>query len=63
MTEIREEGLTPRKVPRKIKEKLLFANVITEEHLTKGKSNSLLYKQTKSVNNRKTVKTVMTLIQ
>jgi hypothetical protein len=31
MTEIREEGLTPRKVPRKIKENLLFANVITEE--------------------------------
>ena len=41
MTEIREEGLTPRKVPRKIKEKLLFANVITEELGIAWRSNGL----------------------
>jgi hypothetical protein len=41
MTEIREEGLTPRKVSRKIKEKLLFANVITEELGIAWRSNGL----------------------
>ena len=41
MTEIREEGLTQRKVPRKIKEKLLFTNVITEELEIAWRSNGL----------------------
>ncbi|VDI23174.1 Hypothetical predicted protein [Mytilus galloprovincialis] len=39
--EIREEGLTPHKVPKKIQEKLLFANVITEEIGAAWKSNGL----------------------
>ena len=41
LTEIREEGLTPSKIPKKIQERLLFANVLSQELGIAWKSNGV----------------------